>query len=294
MKVFVTGATGFIGTAVVKELIAAGHEVLGMARSDAGAKSLAALGAEVHRGTLEDEDALRRGARTADATIHLAFVHDFSKFQENCALDGRAIAAMGSVLAGSNRPLIVTGGLGGLSAPGRLAAESDSIPPDFPFPRVSEQTALELKGVSAAVVRLPQVHDAEKQGLVTYLVSLAREKGLSAYVGEGRARWAAVHVSDAASAYRLALEKHEAGARHHAVAEEGLTLREIAEAIGASLGLPVKSLSPDEAAAHFGWLNMFTGLELSASSAITRRKLGWTPKGPGLIADLGRLAKTRS
>jgi nucleoside-diphosphate-sugar epimerase len=289
MRVFVTGATGFIGTPVVKELIAAGHEVLGMARSHEGAKSLAALGAEVHRGSLADLDSLRNGATAADAVIHLAFVHDWSKFAENCEIDRRAIEALGSGLAGSDRPLIVTAGAAGLAGPGQITTEDHMVPPDFPFPRVSEQTALSLKGVRASIMRLPQVHDTVKQGLITYAVAVAREKRVSAYVGEGRNRWAAAHISDVARLYRLALEKNEAGAKYHAVAEEGVPLREVAEAIGRRLKVPVKSIFPEEASAHFGWLAMFASHDLMASSEKTRKKLGWNPTGPGLIADLEQL-----
>jgi nucleoside-diphosphate-sugar epimerase len=288
MRIFITGATGFIGTATVKELTSAGHKVLGMARSDEGAKSLAAIGADIHRGSLEDLDSLRKGAAASDAVIHLGFVHDFSRFQENCEIDKRAIEALGSVLAGSNRPLLVTSGLAGLAAPGQLTTEDNVIPSDFPFPRVSEQTALSLvaKGVNASVMRLPQVHDTNKAGLVTYLISVAREKGVSAYVGEGRNRWAAAHVLDVAHLYRLALEKHETGAKYHAVAEEGVAVRDIAETISKGLKVPVVSLSPEEAQAHFGWLSVFAGSDLAASSAQTRKKLGWNPTGPALIADL--------
>jgi nucleoside-diphosphate-sugar epimerase len=291
MRIFVTGATGFIGTPTVKELISAGHKVLGMARSDAGAKSLAAIGADVHRGSLEDVDSLRKGASNSDAVIHLGFLHDFSKFQENCEIDKRAIEALGSVLAGSNRPLVVTSGLAGLAAPGQLTTEDTVIPSDFPFPRVSEQTALSLvaKGVNASVMRLPQVHDTNKAGLVTYLIAVAREKGVSAYLAEGRNRWAAAHVLDVAHLYRLALEKHKTGARYHAVAEEGVAVRDIAETIGKGLKVPVISLSPEEAQAHFGWLSVFAGNDLAASGAKTRKKLGWNPTGPGLIADLERM-----
>ena len=291
MRIFVTGATGFIGTPTVKELISAGHKVLGMARSDAGAKSLAALGADVHRGSLEDLDSLRKGATTSDAVIHLGFLHDFSKFKENCEIDKQAIEALGSVLAGSDRPLIVTSGTAGLATPGQVATEDTVVPPDFPFPRVSEQTALALvaKGVNASVMRLPQVHNTVKQGLVTYLIAVAREKGVSAYVEEGRNRWAAAHVLDVAKLYRLALEKHEAGAKYHAVAEEGVAMRDIAEVIGKGLKVPVESLSTDEARAHFGFLSMFASHDLRASSAQTRKKLGWNPTGPGLIADLERV-----
>jgi nucleoside-diphosphate-sugar epimerase len=291
MRVFITGATGFIGTSAAKELMAAGHKVLGMARSDEGAKSLAAIGADIHRGSLEDLDSLRKGAAASDAVIHLGFVHDFSRFQENCEIDKRAIEALGSVLAGSNRPLLVTSGLAGLAAPGQLTTEDNVIPSDFPFPRVSEQTALSLvaKGVNASVMRLPQVHDTNKAGLVTYLIAVAREKGVSAYVGEGRNRWAAAHVLDVAHLYRLALEKRETGAKYHAVAEEGVAVRDIAETISKGLKVPVVSLSPEEAQAHFGWLSVFAGSDLAASSAQTRKKLGWNPTGPALIADLERM-----
>ncbi|MCO1343004.1 SDR family oxidoreductase [Burkholderia multivorans] len=289
MRVFVTGATGFVGIPTVKELIAAGHRVLGLARSDEGEKSLAAIGADVHRGSLEDTESLRAGAAAADAVIHLGFVHDWSNFAQSCEIDRRAIEALGAVLAGSDKLLIVTAGTAGLAAPGRLATEDDDVPPDFPFPRVSEQTARSLKGVRAAVVRLPQVHDTVRQGLLTYAVAVAREKGVSAYVGEGRNRWAAAHISDVARLYRLALEKNEAGAKYHAVAEEGVPMRDIAEAIGRALKVPVASLSAEEAPAHFGWLAAFAGHDLVASSEKTRKVLGWNPTGPGLIADVERI-----
>jgi len=289
MRVFVTGATGFVGSQVVQELIAAGHKVLGLARSEAGAEALAATGADVQRGVLEDVSSLRKGAAASDAVIHLAFIHDFLKFQENCEIDRQAIEALGSVLAGSDRPLIVASGTAGLAAPGQVATEDDVVPPNFPFPRVSEQTALSLKGVSASVMRLPQVHNTIKQGLVTYLIAVAREKGVSAFVGEGRNCWAAAHVSDVARLYLLALEKHEAGAKYHAVAEEGVPMRDIAETIGRGLKVPAVSLSPAEAAAHFGWLAMFAGGDLVASSEKTRENLGWKPVGPGLLADLEQM-----
>ena len=287
-RIFVTGATGFIGIPVVKELMAAGHKVLGMARSDEGARSLAATGAEVQRGSLDELDSLRKGASDADAVIHLAFIHDFSKFVENCQKDKRAIETLGAVLAGSDRPLIVTSGLAGLAGPGQLATEDMDVPPDFPFPRVSEQTALALKGVKASVVRLPQVHNPLKAGLVTYLIAIAREKGVSAYVGDGRNHWSAGHVSDAARLYRMALERNEAGAKYHAVGEEGVPMRDIAESIGRGLKIPAKSIAPEEAQAHFGWLAMFATSDLQASSQKTQKKLGWKPTGPGLIADLDR------
>ena len=292
MRVFVTGATGFVGSAIVKELLDAGYQVLGLTRSDVGARSLGAAGAEVYRGSLEDLESLRGGAAAADAVIHTAFIHDFSKFAENCEIDKRAIETLGSMLEGSERPMLVTSGLT-TTAQGRLATEEDDpLPPSATYPRVSEATAEKLlgRGVRVSVVRLPQVHDTRKQGLVTYATALAREKGLSAYVGEGLNRWAAVHVHDAARLYRLALEKREAGARYHAVAEEGVPAREIAETIGRSLKIPVVSKSPEEAAAHFGWLAAFVGRELTGSSVQTQNRLGWRPTGPTLITDLENMS----
>ena len=287
MRVFVTGATGFIGSALVPELINAGHKVLGLTRSDAGAKSLAAAGAEVHRGSLEDLESLKSGAAKADSVIHLAFIHDFSKFQENCETDRRAIEALGSALAGSDRLLIATSGTL-LVAPGRLATEEDA--PSGTIPRLTtaeEAAALAGPGVRICVVRLPQVHDQNKQGLVTYLIDIAREKGVSAFVGDGMNRWSAAHLSDTARLYRLALDKGSAGC-YHAVAEEGVPVRDIAEVIGRRLKLPVVAKTPAEAAEHFGTMGGFAGLDGPASSALTRERLGWRPVGPGLIADLER------
>ncbi len=290
MRVFVTGATGFIGSAIVPELINAGHQVLGLTRSDTGAKSLIAAGAEVHRGDLEDLESLRSGAAKSDGVIHTAFIHDFSKFKENSEIDKRAIDTLGDALAGSDRPLIVSSGLA-LGSPRRPVTEDIDPPANSPMPRVSEQAGMSqtAKGVTAGVMRLPQVHNTVKQGLVTRLIAVAREKGVSAYVGEGLNRWSAAHVLDVARLYRLALEKHEAGARYHAVAEEGVPVRNIAEAIGRGLKVPVVSISPEEAGVHLGFLAMFAGLDLSASSAITQERLGWRPAGPGLIEDLNNM-----
>lgn len=290
MRVFVTGATGFIGSALVRELIDAGHQVLGLARSETGGQSLAAAGAQVHRGSLEDLNSLRTGAAGADAVIHTAFIHDFSKFAENCEVDKRAIETLGSALEGSGRQLLVTSGLATV-AKGMPTEEDAPLPPSPSYPRASEVTAERFlnHGVRVSVVRLPQVHNTFKQGLVSYVVSAARNRGVSAYVADGLKRWAAVHVLDAARLYRLALEKQESGARYHAVAEEGVMARDVAEAIGRGLKVPVVSISPDQAATHFGWLAMFVGRDLTGSSVQTQRRLGWHATGPGLIDDLDRM-----
>jgi nucleoside-diphosphate-sugar epimerase len=289
MRIFVTGATGFIGFTVVRELLNAGHQVLGLTRSDAGAQSLADAGAQVQRGHLEDLDSLRRGAAGSDAVIHTAFIHDFSKYQENCEIDRRAIGALGDALAGSDRLLIVSSGTGlSASQPGLPATENDPPFSSTVVPRgATEEAAASVaaRGVRVAIMRLPQVHDTVKQGLVSYVIRLAREKGVFAYVGEGRNRWPAAHVSDVARLYRLALEKQE-GAKYHAVAEEGVSFRDIAEVVGRGMKLPVVSLAPEKAAEHFGWLSTFAGMDIPASSAQTREKLGWNPTGPDLISDL--------
>lgn len=292
MRIFLTGATGFIGSRIVPELLAAGHQVLGMTRSEQGARALAAAGAEVHHGQLEDLDSLRSGAAKADAVIHTAFDHDFSNFVANCAKDGRAIRAMGSALMGSSRPLLITSGTGmGSTVPGKPATE-DVFNSEHPNPRSASEVAGEemlAAGVVVSVMRLPQVHDTVKQGLVTPLIEVARARGVSAYVGEGLNRFPAAHVLDVARLYRLAIEKCEPGARYHAVDEEGVSTRDIAQAIGDGLGVPVKSISPNEAADHFGWLGGFVGLDMLSSSEWTRRVLGWQPSGPSLLADLKRM-----
>ncbi len=291
MRVFVTGATGFIGTAIVKELINNGHQVLGLARSEASADKLKAAGAEVHRGDLEDLDSLRSGAEAADGVIHAGFIHDFTRFQEVCAVDKVAIETIAEVLKGSDRPLVITSGTA-LVSPGRLATE-DIIPPFNPaFPRASEVAADEAaaKGVRTSVIRLsPSVHGVgDHHGFVPILVNLAKEKGVSAYIGDGLNRWNAVHRLDAARLYRLALEneKAEPGARFHGAAEQEIPMKAIAEIIGRKLNIPVVSRSKEEAPEHFGWFFHFASIDAPASSQLTQQRLNWHPSHPKLLEDL--------
>jgi len=292
MRVFVTGATGFIGAAVVQELIGAGHHVIGLARSDAAAKALAAAGAEAHRGALEDADSLRRGAAGADGVVHTAFIHDFSNIAAAGEIDRLAIEALGAALAVSERPLVVTSAIG-LLAPGRVGTEVDA--PDSnsggAHRIASEGAALSLasRGVRVSVVRLPlSVHGEGDHAFIPALIRIAREKGVSAYLGEGRNRWPAVHRLDAAHLFRLALEKGLAGARFHGVADEGVPTRDIADAIGRRLSVPVVSKSLNQAADHFSWLGRFFALDVPASSTRTQEELGWRPRQPGLLSDIER------
>ncbi|WP_420148370.1 SDR family oxidoreductase [Spirosoma sp.] len=286
MRVFVTGASGFIGSAIVQELIKAGHQVVGLARSEESAQSLTKAGANVLRGSLEDPDCLKKGAAAADGVIHTAFIHDFSNYLAAAETDKRAIEAIGSVLTGSERPLVVTGGILGIRTDGSLITEDDPAPG---FPRASEAAAMSLaeKGVRASVIRLPpSVHDAGDYGFVPFIINTARKKGVSAYVGNGHNRWPAVHRLDAAHLFRLALEKGAAGARYNAIGDEGIPVREIAEVIGKQLNLPVDSITPEDAAGHFDWMSRFIVFDSPATSLKTSQQLNWQPTHRGLIDDL--------
>lgn len=292
MRVFVTGATGFIGSTIVDDLIAAGHSVLGLARSDAAASQLNAAGADVQRGSLTDVDSLRLGAAAADGVIHCAFIHDFDKYVENCEIDRRAILAMGDALAGTERMLVVTSGTG--VSQGGVATEDDvGLVGSDVVPRMASEEAADAvaaRGVRTAVVRLPQVHDRDKQGLVSPAIAIAIEKGVSAYIGDGENRWPAIHRLDVSPLYRLVLERGEAGMRYHAVAEKGVSMRDIAKAIGRRLELPVASITVEQAAGHFGWLAPFAAIDCPASSSLTRERLAWKPmQSTGLIDDLEHL-----
>ncbi|MGB6942209.1 MAG: SDR family oxidoreductase [Bryobacteraceae bacterium] len=296
MRIFVTGAPGFIGSALLPELIQAGHQVLGLTRSEAGAEKLRAAGAEVLHGNIEDLDSLRRGAAASDGVIHLAFNHDFSQFQKNAEDDRKAIEAMGEVLLDSGRPFVVTSGTAmAANVEGKPSAEDSPIATWNPR-GASEALVKELtaRGLNTSVVRLPQVHDTRKQGLVPYLLAVSRQKGVAAYIGDGSNRWPAAHVSDVARLYRLAFEKTDPGAIYHAVDEQGVTMKAIVEAHSRGLKVLVVSIKPEDAEAHFGWLARFALLDMPSSSALTQRKLNWKPAGPGLIADLDGMDYTQA
>ncbi|MGR6327796.1 SDR family oxidoreductase [Sphingomonas sp. XXL09] len=292
MRVFLTGATGFIGSHVIPELLASGHRVLGLTRSDAGARQLEAAGVEVHRGNLDEPATLASGAAVADAVIHCAFDHNFATFVDNTRKDEHNIAAMGEALAGTHKPLLITSGVGiGTPLRGGLASE-DVLNPRHPNPRIATElagAALTARRIDVRTIRLPQVHDTTRAGLITPLIAEAKRAGAIAYVGAGTSRWAAAHVSDVARLYRLALERGEPGARYHASAEDGVAARAIAEAIGQGSGLPVRSISPDEVERYFGWMAPFAALDMIASNDWTRARLGWEPTGPDLLTDLAAM-----
>jgi nucleoside-diphosphate-sugar epimerase len=289
MRIFLTGATGFVGARIIPELLAAGHEVLGLTRSEKGRHQLEAAGARPHFGTIEDLESLKDGAAQADAVIHTAFDHNFVTYAANCDKDHRVITALGAALLGSDRPLIVTSAtVLGDSGDGEPALEA-VFNASAPIPRVATENAARsvlASGVDVRIVRLPQVHDPVKQGLITFYIDHARAAGLAGYVGEGDDRWSAAHVTDVAQMFAEVLERGTCGETYHAVGEQGVPFRNIAAAVAAGLELPLVSLSPEEAEAHFGWLAMFIGRNGAASNDWTRARLGWEPRGPGLIADL--------
>ena len=290
MKIFVTGATGYIGSALIQELISAGHQVIGLARSEESAQKLIAIGIEAHLGTLTDLDSLRRGAAAADGVIHTAYNHDFSAYATAGETDRQAVEALGSALVGSDRPFVITSGVTVLT-PGRVATETDPLDynaasaPRIPSEEVMQ--ALATQGVRTSVVRLsPSVHGEGDYGFIPTLINIAREKGVSAYIGEGSNRWPAVHRLDAVQLFRLALEKGTAGAKFHGVADEGVPTRDIATMIGQHLNLPVVSKAAAEAADHFGWIGAFLSVDCPASSILTQQQLGWHPTQLSLLADL--------
>jgi nucleoside-diphosphate-sugar epimerase len=292
MRVFLTGATGFIGSHVIPELLARGHQVLGLTRSDAGAHRLEAAGVDIHRGDLEQPDTLASGVAAADAVIHCAFDHNFETFFENTKKDERNIAAMGEALVGTQKPILITSGVGiGTPLNGGPATE-DVLNPRHANPRIATElagAALTARRIDVRTIRLPQVHDTTRAGLITPLITEARRAGTVAYVGEGQTRWSAAHISDVAKLYVLALEKGEPGARYNASVEEGVTARAIAEAIGQGTGLPVRSIAADEVERYFGWMAPFAALDMVASNAWTRARLGWEPTGPDLLTDLAAM-----
>lgn len=292
MRVFVTGASGFIGSAVVEELRGAGHDVVGLARSDSSAATLSASGAEVHRGSLEDLESLHAGAQASDGVIHLGYIHDFSRMAENIRVDRAAIETFGEALAGSERPLVIASGTLFVAPAGQTASETDAGSPTddaIGGRRLNEKLLLALaeRGVRAASIRLtPTVHGEGDHGFVPIIIGVAREKGVSAYVGEGSSRWPAVHRLDAARLFRLALESAQPGTVLHGVAEEGVQVRDIAEVIARRLELPLQSVAPEQAVEHFGFLGALLGMDSPASSALTRERFGWQPEQPGLVEDL--------
>ena len=296
MRVFLTGATGFIGSHIIPELLGRGHQILGLARSEAAAQRLEAAGAGVHRGDLERPETLASGAAAADAVIHCAFDHNFETFFENTRKDARNIAAMGEALAGTHKPILISSGVGsGAPLKGGLAME-DVLNPRHGNPRIATElagAALIARGIDVRTIRLPQVHDTTRAGLITPLAAQARRAGAVAYLGEGSTRWSAAHVSDVAKLYVLALEQGEPGARYHASGEEGVTARSVAEAIGKGTGLPVRSITAEAVDHYFGWMAPFAGLDMGASNAWTRARLGWEPTGPDLLTDLAAMDYSR-
>ena len=290
MRVFVTGASGFVGSAIVQELLKAGHEVLGLARTDSAAERLIKAGAAVHRGDLEDLESLKAGAAQADAVIHTAFNHDFTKFKANCESDRQVITSLGETLSGTNRPLVITSGIGLMNGAGKLIDEND-VPPssDIMARAASEEAARAVSqlGVNTYIVRLPPTtHGEGDHGFIPMVINMDKEKGESAYIGAGRNRWPAANRFDAATLYRLIIEQQPEQKVFHAVAEEGVPFIDIATAIGKGLSLPVVSKDEAGAGAHFGWFQHFASFDCPATSELTRKTLGWEPKHPGLLEDL--------